>query len=197
MTELIPTYKGQDARGMIWGGYTVIARSEDRPSKGYQWWVVSCNNCGVQVTLAQHNLYSNKYGCRDCGRKLADWSVISGKNNHNYSGGKYITGLFFYSIKTNFKKNPKIKDLDFTITIQSLDYIWERQNGRCAYTGIPLKFKNSLTEQTASLDRIDSNVGYIDSNVQFIHKDINRMKTDFTEKYFLELVQLIAKEQGY
>ena len=45
---------------------------------------------------------------------------------------------------------------------------------------------------TASLDRIDSSKGYVPGNIQCVHKDINALKTDFSEERFLELIHMIA-----
>ena len=53
-------------------------------------------------------------------------------------------------------------------------------------------FRKWSNYQTASLDRIDPTKGYIEGNIQWVHKDVNRMKMDFTETRFLELVNLIA-----
>jgi hypothetical protein len=72
-----------------------------------------------------------------------------------------------------------------TINI-TLEYIWDlllEQNRKCALTGLPLTFakdyNKSTLDQTASLDRIDSSVGYIIGNVQWVHKEINKIKREF------------------
>jgi len=48
-------------------------------------------------------------------------------------------------------------------------------------------------ETTASLDRINNDLGYIEGNVQWVHKDVNRMKWAFTQDRFLELCCLITE----
>jgi hypothetical protein len=73
------------------------------------------------------------------------------------------------------------------------------QNQRCALSGQELSFsRNSRNKKdsTASLDRIDSLDGYVIGNVQWIHKDINRMKSDFDEKHFIDICHMIAKFRG-
>ena len=47
------------------------------------------------------------------------------------------------------------------------------------------------TRQTASLDRIDSNLDYIEGNVQWVHKRVNAMKSDMSTKEFLEWCTLV------
>jgi hypothetical protein len=50
---------------------------------------------------------------------------------------------------------------------------------------------------TASLDRIDSKVGYTKNNVQWVHKDVNNAKQDFEEDYFFNMCREVVahKEQ--
>ena len=54
--------------------------------------------------------------------------------------------------------------------------------------------KNWKKETTASLDRIDSLLGYTIDNVQWVHKDINRIKFDMSQCRFVELCCLIAEK---
>ena len=45
---------------------------------------------------------------------------------------------------------------------------------------------------TASLDRIDNTKGYTQDNVQWVHKDINRIKSDLSQEYFLTLCKTVV-----
>ena len=49
---------------------------------------------------------------------------------------------------------------------------------------------------TASLDRIDSNKGYVEGNVQWVHVDVNYMKLDYDQDYYINICRLIAKRMG-
>jgi len=51
------------------------------------------------------------------------------------------------------------------------------------------------TPTTASLDRIDSSIGYTEENVQWIHKDINSLKSNFQESEFFKLVDIIYEHR--
>ena len=46
---------------------------------------------------------------------------------------------------------------------------------------------------TASLDRIDSNLGYVKGNVQWVHKHINVMKNIFNQDMFIFLCNQVTK----
>lgn len=48
------------------------------------------------------------------------------------------------------------------------------------------------TTGTASLDRIDSSKGYIKGNIQWVHKDINKMKNNYNQAYFINLCALVV-----
>lgn len=51
--------------------------------------------------------------------------------------------------------------------------------------------KNSLYK--ASLDRIDSSLGYIEGNVQWVLREINFMKGNLDEEYFKNICIAIGK----
>lgn len=62
----------------------------------------------------------------------------------------------------------------------------ESQNYLCALTGIPIGFGRNLAVHqsggtTASLDRIDSSIGYVPGNVRWVHKTANLMKSDMSD----------------
>lgn len=79
----------------------------------------------------------------------------------------------------------------------SLDYVadlFEQQDGACALSGLSIGFEG-YDKHTASLDRIDSKLGYIVGNVQWVHKDVNRLKWAFTEQRFFELCRLVTSHQ--
>lgn len=84
---------------------------------------------------------------------------------------------------------------DFSI---SLEYAWNKfldQDGLCFFTKEKINFvsdySRNSSKQTASLDRIDSKKGYIIGNIQWVHKDVNKIKSNFEEKKFLNLCELI------
>jgi hypothetical protein len=49
-------------------------------------------------------------------------------------------------------------------------YLWEKQKGLCALTGIPMtyKFYEGRVNTNLSVDRIDSAKGYSKDNVQLV-----------------------------
>jgi hypothetical protein len=45
---------------------------------------------------------------------------------------------------------------------------------------------------SASLDRIDSSIGYIDGNVQWLAGKVNMMKQSYTQEEFIEMCVAVA-----
>jgi len=81
-----------------------------------------------------------------------------------------------------------------TITPEDLYDLFEKQNGLCAYSKVPLTYV-AYDLNMASLDRIDSTVGYVKENIQLVCTAVNRMKQEFSEKDFLKYCELITNER--
>lgn len=144
--------------------------------------IVKCD-CGNEFLICRTEFGKTKT-CRECYVKK-----ITGITSPTYKGKEYVSQTYFASILSaaNRRKIP------FSITIDYINSLFKEQNGLCKLTNIPIIIGNSKTKTTASLDRIDNTKGYIEGNVQWIHKDINRMKTDFEQNYFIELCKKIAE----
>lgn len=68
---------------------------------------------------------------------------------------------------------------EFLIDAEYLAELWEKQNGRCAVSGVVLTHHNDGSgrkEFNASIDRIDSTQGYIPGNVQLVAYRVNVLK---------------------
>jgi hypothetical protein len=107
-------------------------------------------------------------------------------------GRKNYKGLirrvrFYVSMRKAIRKGI---DFSSTLTPEFVDELYKKQKGMCALTGkkIILRPRKDIN---ASLDRIDSNVGYIENNVQWIHKDINFIKSNLLQDDFLRLCDII------
>jgi hypothetical protein len=97
--------------------------------------------------------------------------------------------------RTRVKLNGRL----LNITLEYLKDLWEKQEGRCPYTGWELENfettsqwnNHQLNTKTASLDRIDSKLGYIEGNVQFVSVMANYAKLDFQEAQLLEFCKAV------
>ena len=87
---------------------------------------------------------------------------------------------------------------EVTITPEDVENLYEKQGRICAMTKIPIDFGNldirhADRKVTASVDRIDSSIGYTKENIQIVHRDINWMKNIYSKDYFIEMCKLVAK----
>jgi hypothetical protein len=86
----------------------------------------------------------------------------------------------------------KTRDLRVDVSLQDLNDLWLLQNKSCALTGISL-----VQMDTASLDRIDSNLGYVLGNIQWVHKTLNKMKNDLPEAVFIAMCKAVAQHKRH
>lgn len=148
-------------------------------SKNYNvTWICQCS-CGITTEVNKYNLVSGRStGCSNCTGKRH-----SKDNNPNWKGYNNISGEVFRRILFG----ASVRDIKVEITIEDLDSLWKESKFRCALSNLPIELKSS-----ASLDRIDSSLGYTKDNIQWVHKDINLMKNKFNEVDFIELCILVA-----
>jgi predicted transcriptional regulator len=135
-----------------------------------------CPKCNTQFSAIPSNLRRSTItscGCVKLGLR---------------KGGKYISGRRFAAIKNRYKK----KHMEFTITVDYIEDLLEKQSFKCKLTGIVLNCDGYKKSFNASLDRIDSSIGYVKGNVQWVHKDINLMKNHFNEEYFKSMCSLVV-----
>lgn len=141
-------------------------------------WNCLCE-CGNYTNLATAKLTKGKIISCGCIMKK------KGEKNKSWKGCGEISGSFWRQIRAC----AETRNLDFEI---NLEYIWElflEQDRKCKLSGITIGFDKYKI--TASLDRIDSSKGYVVKNIQWVHKDINKIKTNFSQSYFLELCQKV------
>lgn len=155
-----------------------------------------CGNIGTKRSYDYNNNIANKkknFCSRICGARFAGKSANSSGLNKQSTGRPSTEMCIFLQKARRFKVTNGI---DFDITIQYLDELWRKQEGKCIYTGINLTIPKPWRGPTsfiysASLDRIDSSKGYIQGNVQFVSKAINYMKNTMSDEDTKKLIKLV------
>lgn len=143
--------------------------------------------CGNTIETLACNL--RKCLTRSCGC-LRKELYKRGKEHASWNN----VGLITSSVFNKIKRSATLRALDFNMT---RDYLWklfEKQGGKCVFSGIDLEF-GSIDDKkttTASLDRIDNDKGYIEGNVQWVHKEINFMRGQMTIDNFLKACEMIT-----
>lgn len=140
--------------------------------KGNVWFIDKTLN------VIKNNLSLNKFLYYCCcilhPVDIASDSVDLFHKNKGWDGVGNISGSYISKVKKGARK----KDIEYNVDNFDLWNIFKKQGGKCAITGLPIYFcnKNNLRNQTASLDRIDSNLPYSKYNIQWLHKDVNKIK---------------------
>lgn len=143
--------------------------------------------CGNTRIVRRSYLLLNRTKSCGCQRSIAN--SITGKRTIQFAieSKRHFEGNLSGSLWRRILANAKLRNIEVSI---SQKYAWElflKQNKKCALTGLELyldpHYKNRITV-TASLDRINSSIGYVDGNVQWVHKIINKMKGNLSESEF-------------
>lgn len=146
------------------------SRSTTHVKRGRQY-VTQCKKCRV--------LYMQKDSTQD---------II--KRTRYQQTRKHRINIIFNASKGNAKK----RGLEHTITIDYLEKLFRQQKGLCFYTNKPmLKDTRDVinSNDSVSIDRIDSSKGYVEGNIVLCRWIINRMKNEVSHSIFLELISEI------
>lgn len=77
-----------------------------------------------------------------------------------------------------YKRGRELLSVDFML------HLLEKQEGRCAITGVKLTFTKipglGRVHTNAAIDQIIAGGGYTEENVQLVCDTVNRMKSDMT-----------------
>ena len=170
----------KDRTGQRFGTLTLLS-FERKERQTY--WKCRCD-CGKLTTprLSSHLSGSTKtcgYCPNPIGNRHPGWKGVGELSKHLWN---------------TYKHSAIDRDLTFNV---SMEYLWElflKQDRRCAFTGWDICFPKSYEEnhtKTASLDRIDSNLGYEPGNVQWVHRDLNRLKVNMDNARFIEICSAV------
>lgn len=160
----------QNLVGSQFGEWTVISRVESKNRATI--YLCKCS-CGREVQIKADALMSGRTTkCRKCG----DYKELKG------------------TIWNALKRNAEQRGLIININQKYILDLYNKQNGECSLSGKKIDLVTH-GKNKASLDRIDSSKGYIEGNVQWVHKDVNMMKLNWPEIYFIELCQNIIMHQ--
>lgn len=172
-------YRSKDFHGHVIGKLTIKDRLPRREGDRGIIWNCVCE-CGKESSVTAEYLTRSgeRASCDDC------W------DNPHWKGFGEISGAYFNSLKYAAES----RGLVFEVKIEFLWKLFELQGGRCALTGrtIQLSRNRKRNEQTASVDRIDSGLGYVEGNVRWVHKHINEIKLNFSDSEFIQICREVV-----
>lgn len=141
-------------------------------------WLCKCD-CGKDSVVRVYHLINGNTKSCGCGHSKYNSA------HHSWKGFEEVTGDFMGVMRRNSKKRQN----EFQIDAKDVWLKYLEQNKKCYFTGLDINFNDS-----ASVDRIDNDIGYTKTNIRLVHKDINYMRRILTDEKFVFYCQLIAKK---
>lgn len=157
----------EDLAGRVFGSWTVL-RFSGYSKANANWWCRCA--CGVEKEVrAQYLKNGTSRKCVACASKAAIWTDA-------------ITPAKWHVMKSNATK----RGIAFDVSNDEAYQLFIHQERRCALTGVPIELPlTNAGKGTASLDRIDSSIGYVHGNIQWVHREINMMKGSLSQDIFI------------
>jgi len=143
-----------------------------------------CSSCGslqsyLRKNYAEESLRLNKV-CKACANKNPD--------NNAHKG--WYKGVLRKSFAHKYKTNAELRGIEWNLSFEYLADLLVEQDFKCALSGLDIQAMD--INNNASLDRIDSSLGYVKGNVQWVTSKINMMKQQYTQQEFIELCVAVA-----
>lgn len=146
-----------------------------------------CPECGEMQSYLRKNYALESLNLKKVCKKC------SNRKTENCCRGWYRNIRISWFNK--FKTSSETRGIFWNLSIDDVADIMEKQNYKCNLTNLDIEFPSVGHPQKspASIDRIDSKVGYIKDNIQLVVKDINMMKQGYSQEHFIELCRYVAE----
>lgn len=163
----------------------------------------TCGQCKITKDISEfHKDKAKKLGvrgiCKICSKEISYKYYLK-----NSEGIRKRTSIYAksYTPKFNREIDSRLRNLctkaksrtkEFNLVDADLLALWGKQDGRCAYTKLPL-LATANQFNTVSLDRVDSSKGYVVGNIQLVCAAINKMKQEYSEEMFILFCLLVTQ----
>lgn len=155
----------------------------------------TCIKCKREKVLSEFsfNTARSKHisTCKPCvSLKTKEWQ----KKLYTSTSEKDLLETTFYKISQSSHSNARSRNIPYLLSLQDLRTLYNKQNGKCFYTGVVMALKAGSTNDChplhISLDRIDSSRGYIVGNVVFCCWGVNALKGKHSIEMFYNHLKL-------
>ena len=143
-------------------------------------WEVVCFNCSRKRLIKRAD-HAKSHAFKPC-------KFCSNKKNHPQGNYRNIRISFL----KKYELSAKARNKNWAVTLDDLANLADKQNRKCALTGLELNFTGDFNDITASLDRINNLKGYKLNNLQWVHKKVNMMKGQLNIKEFIDICKLVT-----
>ena len=143
-----------------------------------------CPKCGKDQGYLRKNYaeQSERLGkaCRKC------TNIDPNSNSHK----GYYKEVLRKSFAHKYEANAKTRNIPWDVSYNYLAELLIEQDFKCALTGWDIHAMD--VNSPASLDRIDSSLGYIEGNVQWVTIKVNMMKQRYSQQDFIEVCKAVS-----
>lgn len=147
-----------------------------------------CPQCGesqsyLRKNYAEESLRLNKV-CKKCSNRNTD-------NSHRgWHRGVRVSWF------NQFKTSAELRNISWFLTLDDVADVMEEQDNKCSLTGWDISFPEcGLPHKApASIDRIDSTLGYTKDNIQLVVRKVNMMKQHYGQEEFIEVCKAVANK---
>lgn len=147
----------------------------------------------------QNLLFHSDRVCQECGKNYKGkgnqkyCSVLCSRRN-DYSSNMLKHKWRIGKLLANAKGRSKDKNLEFNLTQQYLEELWEESEGRCSITGRSFDLTKygefgQVNPNAPSIDRIIPNKGYTIGNVRLVTYHINVALSEYGLESLVELIK--------
>lgn len=160
--------------------------------------LLKCHKCGKFLPVTEFG-HSDHYKfrdyhdarCRNCRTKRTN--EIKKEYSNDVALTKVLQMRFLAAKDRSIKKN-----IPFDITKKYLKELWNKQNGKCAISGIEMTFEqcNGRTPTNVSIDQINPNNGYTKGNIQLVCMAVNQMKSDLKIEELYDFCSAILEQKN-
>jgi hypothetical protein len=150
-------------------------------------WYKKCPSCGSSQSYLRKHYAEHSFGlgkeCKSCSNKRPE--------NNAHKG--WVKDVLRISFVRKYKVNAELRNIEWNVDYEYLADLLISQDNKCALTGWEISAMN-VNSNTASLDRVDSSIGYVEGNLHWVHKMVNMCKQSYALNDFIDMCKLIAKK---
>lgn len=179
-------YHGMFKSGDVIGSWTVINDDLKFDKKGMGQVLSKCR-CGHEALIRVNRLqkardHNKNISCRVCAG-VGEYPEAGRSVSSRTAGdvpGSYVSRMI---------GSARSRTLAYNLSPEYLSESFSEGSTACALSGTPISFE----DRTASVDRIDSSIGYEESNTQWVHKSVNIAKGALSQDQFVAMCHLVAE----
>ena len=144
----------------------------------------TCPSCGAEQSYLRKNYAEESFRLNKICKKCSN-----SRPQGNYHKG-YYKDILRKSFAHKYKASAELRNIDWNVSFEYLADLLIEQDFKCALTGWDIHAMD--VNSPASLDRIDSSLGYIEGNLQWVTSKVNMMKQHYSQQDFIDVCYAVA-----